>query len=40
METGAALAARLFRNRRCGRHRDLGVLDLVGEQLAADPGRP
>ena len=36
----AALAARAFGDRRRGRHRDLGVLDPVRQQLDAHAGRP
>ena len=40
LEAGAALAARLCRRRGRGRHRDVGVLDPVRQQLDADAGRP
>jgi cytochrome d ubiquinol oxidase subunit I len=36
LETGAAVVARLRRRRGGGRHRDVGVLDPVREQLDAD----
>ena len=40
LEPRAALALRAVGRDRRGRHRDLGVLDPLGQQLDADAGRP